>query len=112
MLEDYNANILPGSRIDQRAADGTDKQEWTLIIGPDDYCTLKNRHSGMALEDYGGTTNTGAPVVQASPYSSASQQWIFTAVPRQWGRQENRYRSLPRTSGMTAYAEVFTEITD
>jgi hypothetical protein len=70
-----NGDTTNGALILLEAESGSDDQLWTITAQPGGNYVFKNKMSGLALDDPGGSTSAGTQMVQSSVTNAGEQQW-------------------------------------
>ena len=75
------ASVQTGVGLQLFQENGTDAQKFQVACGQDDWCSITNTHSGMALDVKGASTSNETIVWQYNVNSTNAQKWRFLSNP-------------------------------
>jgi hypothetical protein len=102
LLEDLNASMSNGQRMDQWPANGCNCQNWTLTNLGNNYVYLINQRSGLALEVYNNSTSNGGWIDQWPYWGGGTQIWQVVSMGNGY------YELINKNSGMALDVPYFS----
>jgi hypothetical protein len=80
VLDVLNWSTAAGAGVITWSAHGGTNQQWQLLPNTTQYFDVKNRNSGLMLDDKDWSTSDGATVQQWTGNGLKPQRWLFERV--------------------------------
>lgn len=75
MLDVAGHSSAPGVAVNTVPYKATDNQQWLLVPGTTQYVGMRNRNSGLMLDNRDGSLLDGAVILQWTGNGLAPQRW-------------------------------------